>query len=211
MEINIPSRLPPPASRPSYVERELGDVDDVLQVEDPAQIHLDGKSQHDEGEIDADHVPGDAHLLEEAPQERLRQDERQRADVEAHDGQSEDLPPEPEVGQSSLQDLDPDDLGEVDVVQRHELVDVPELVGPEEVPVGAAQERAQGDEGAPEHDESHQEDRDLPVPLLEREIAVTLRVRVDVRDRHQTHDDERGKDDAGQPRVVVDEHLLQSQ
>ena len=78
---------------------------------------------------------------------------------EPDEGESEDLADEPEVRQASLQEFDPDDLGEVDVVQRHELVQVPELVGAEEVPVRAAQEGSEHDQHAPQHEEAHQEDR----------------------------------------------------
>ena len=83
--------------------------------------------------------------------------------------------------------------------------------GPKKFQFGPAQERPEHDQDAPEHEEAEQEDRDLAASLLEREVAVALRVRVDVRDRHQADDDERRQDDAGQPRVEVDEHLLQAQ
>src|SRR5688500_2455217 len=193
----------------SYVEAELRDVHEVLQVEDPAQVHLDRERQHDEGEVHADEKTDGAHLLVEAPEHRLREYRREQAHVQRHEGEPEDLAEEPEVRHPGLEDLDPDDLGQVDVVQRHELVDVPELVGSEEVPVRAAQERAEHDQDAPEDEEADEEDRDLPFPLPEREVTVPFRVRVDVGDGHEPDDDERRQDDARHPRVVVDEDLLE--
>ena len=107
--------------------------------------------------------------------------------------------------------LHEDELRQVDVVERFQLVQVPVLVGAEEVPVGAAQERAEQDEQHPQDQEAEQEQRDLDLALVERVVAVALGVDVDVRDRHQPDDDQAGEDDAGQPGVEVDEHLLQAQ
>ena len=83
------------------------------------------------------------------------------------------------------------------------------LERPEEIPVRAAQERAEHDQRAPQDDEAEEEDRDLRLPLDERVVAVALRVLVDVGDRNQADDDQARQDDPGEPRIEVDQHFLQ--
>ena len=115
------------------------------------------------------------------------------------------------VGLARPEQLDPEDVREVDVVQRDQLVQVPELVRAEEVPVRPAEERAQQDQDDPEHEEAVLE-RDVgELALVDRVVAVARLVGVDVGHRHQADDDQARQHDAGHPRVEVDEHLLEAE
>src|SRR5262249_24720629 len=48
-------------------------------------------------------------------------------------------------------------------------------------------------------------------PFFKREIAVSLRVCIKVRNGHQSNDNQTWKHDSCQPRIEVDEHFLQSE
>src|SRR3954468_24490750 len=50
----------------SYIQKDLLYVHQVLQIEQPAQDHLDREREHGQEEVGADVVTGRAHLLEEA-------------------------------------------------------------------------------------------------------------------------------------------------
>src|SRR5215467_2694502 len=89
-------------------------------------------------------------------------------------------------------------------------MDVPKLVWSEEIPVGPPQKRAEDDEQDPQNQKSKQKRCDFPTPLFDREVTVSLGIRVDVGDSHQADDDQAGKHNAREPRIEVDEHFLQS-
>ena len=76
------------------------------------------------------------------------------------------------------------------VGQRGQLVDVPELEGPEEVPIWTTKERPEHNQRGPENDEPEQKNRHLGLPLDERVIAISLRVPVDIGNGDQAHDDQ---------------------
>src|SRR5207244_5672127 len=107
--------------------------------------------------------------------------------------------------------LNPDVLGEVHVDECFQFVNIPKLIGPEEIPVGTTKKRSENDKQDPENQESEQERRDFPAALFESEVAVALRIGVDVWNSHQPYDDEPRKNHAGKPRIEVHQHLLQSQ
>src|SRR5207237_6481633 len=108
-----------------------------------------------------------SHLQEEAA-ERTKRQQRRQAEISNDDQQSEHLANQPEVRQRHMQRLHPDQLREIDVDERHELVRVPVFVWTEEVPVRAAQERSGDDEERPEHEEAVEENPELTLPLAER-------------------------------------------
>src|SRR5215831_6523817 len=88
-------------------------------------------------------------------------------------------------------------------------MDIPELVGSEEIPVRTTQESAEDDEEDPENQKSEQKRSDFPAALFKCEVPISFRIRVDVRNRHETDDDQTGKYNACQPRIKVDKHFLQ--
>ena len=90
-------------------------------------------------------------------------------------------------------------------------MDVPELERAEEVPVRSTQERSEHNERRPQDSEPEQENRNLGSALGERVIPVTLGVLVDIRNTDQPDDDEARQHDTRQPRIEVDEHLLQAE
>ena len=90
-------------------------------------------------------------------------------------------------------------------------MDVPEFIDAEDVPVGASQERAEDDHPDPQRQEAEHEGDDRELPLIERVIAVSQLVEVDVRDGHHSAENHARKHDARQPRIVVDQHFLQAQ
>src|SRR5207249_7138657 len=104
----------------------------------------------------------------------------------------------------------PDVLGEVHVGQRGQLVNIPELEGPEEIPVWAAEERTQYDERRPQDRESEQENRDLGFPLGKCEVPIPLRILVDVGNANEADDDEARQHDAREPGIEVNQHFLQA-
>ena len=113
-------------------------------------------------------------------------------------------------GLARAEELDPEDVREVDVVERDQLVDVPVFVGAEEVPVRPAEERPQQDQDDPEHEEAVLE-RDVgELALVDRVVAVALLVGVDVGHRHQADDDHASAARRRHPGVEVDEHLLEA-
>src|SRR3989442_5719760 len=93
------------AAPPSYVEENLGQRDDVLQVEQPAQDHLDGQGKHREDEHHEHAVAPRAHLLVVLAQAdvharparqlyltaRVGEKARQHADVEEHEQDARQL------------------------------------------------------------------------------------------------------------------------
>src|SRR3954470_20416018 len=68
-----PSSLVPPLS---YIEKNLLNMKDVLQIEQPAQDHLDRQRHHDQEEIRADVVTGRAHPVVETAKWSDRHDRR---------------------------------------------------------------------------------------------------------------------------------------
>src|SRR5262245_40438943 len=195
----------------SDVEEVLGDRDQVLHVHGPAQQHLHGEHAHEEQQHDHDAVAGEAHLVEELLEDGLRQQARHDQEVADDEREAGQLAQQDRVGQLLVQPPHPDELAEVHVHERLDLVRVPVLEGPEEVPVRPAQEGAEDHEADPQHEEAEQEHRDRELALLEGVVAVALGIDVDVGDRHEPDDDHRGQQHAREPRVVVDEHLLQAQ
>src|SRR5262245_29282490 len=146
----------------SDVEEELRKVDEVLEVERPAQVHLDRQAHHHQEQEDEHAVPRETHLLVKALQRRPGQERRKSEDVEEGQEDAGKLPHVPQRRKWSPEQPHPEDLREMDVHERQELVDVPVLVRTEEVPVGTAQERARDDQKDPQDDEPEQEEADLP-------------------------------------------------
>src|ERR1051325_3912333 len=75
----------------SNVEEEFRNADDVLQVEDPAQKHLDRERHHREEQEHADVEPRRAHLLVVRLEHGLGQNPRQREHVEQDQEDPEDI------------------------------------------------------------------------------------------------------------------------
>src|ERR1022692_195834 len=134
----------------SDIERKLLDVDDVLEVEDPSEVHLDGHREHDEEQVHAYEEAHHPHLFVETPEERLGEKARQRTEIEEDEEYSRQLALQPERRERRLQPLDPEDFRDAHVVQRNELVRIPVFVRAEEVPVRSAQERPEDDEDDPQ-------------------------------------------------------------
>ena len=70
----------------------------------------------------------------------------------------------------------PHDLREVNVVQRLDLVRVPILVRPEEVPIGPAQERAEHDQRDPHFQEAELEGDVSKFALLDGVVTISQRI-----------------------------------
>src|SRR5208282_9533 len=100
---------------------------------------------------------------------------------------------------------------QVNVGQRLDHVRIPELPGPEPVPSGSAEKRADEDERNPQHVEPDEEGENLESPLAKRVVAVTFRIDVEIWNEHQADDDEARKNHARVPRIEEDQHLLQAQ
>src|SRR3954454_7882185 len=83
-----PSSLVPPLS---YIEEDLLNMQDVLQIEQPAQNHLDRQRHHDQEQIRTDVVTGRAHLVVEAAKWSDCHDGRQ-TEVGADEREPENLP-----------------------------------------------------------------------------------------------------------------------
>ena len=206
-------------SRLQMLKKISGMATMYFRLKRPAQDHLDGQRDHAQQQHDEHRVAPGAQLVVELlePDGQAEdlvaggQQPGQHAHVEEDKQDAGQLAHQHVAGQAACPALDPEVLGEVDVVQRFQLVQVPVLVGAEEVPVGAAQERAQHHEQHPQDQEAEQEQRDLELALLEGEVAVALGVHVDVRDGHEAHDDQAGEHHARQPGIEVDQHLLQPQ
>src|SRR4029078_10632162 len=115
--------------------------------------------------------------------------------------ESEHLPDQWIFRQTHSKTLDPDVFGQIHVHERFEFVNVPELVRSEEIPVWTSQERAENHQQNPKNQETEKEGRDFTAAVFERIIAVSLRVRVNVRNCHQPDDDESGEHDAGEPGI----------
>src|SRR5207247_1847925 len=49
------------------------------------------------------------------------------------------------------------------------------------------------------------------LPLLERKVAIALWIHIEEGSGHEAHDDQRGQEDAGNPWIVIHQHLLQSE
>ena len=96
---------------------------------------------------------------------------------------------------------DAEQVREVHVRERDDLVRVPVLPGHEEVPARPAHEDADHDRPDPQAEEAEEERGDRELALGPGVVAVPPGVRVDVRDHHQADDDEARQHDAGDPRI----------
>src|SRR5947207_546393 len=81
---------------PSYVEENLLDVNDVLEIEEPPQDHFDRQQHHDQEEERADVVTRRAHLQIEAA-ERSGREQRRKTHVPENERNAEDLADRPEL------------------------------------------------------------------------------------------------------------------
>ena len=88
---------------------------------------------------------------------------------------------------------------------------VPGLARPEPLPAGASDESSDDDHRDPQDDEAEEERGDGKLALLPGVVAAAQRISVDIWNRHQADDDERGHNYAGNPGIEVDEHFLQAQ
>src|SRR5258708_22235971 len=92
-----------------------------------------------------------------------------------------------------------------------EAIVIPGLPGPEPLPAGAADKGADGNHRDPENDEAEEECADLELALLPGVVAGAERIGIYIRYDHQSDDDERRHDHAGNPRVEVDQHFLEAE
>ena len=90
-------------------------------------------------------------------------------------------------------------------------MDVPVLIDPKDVPVGATKEGAKNDHRHPQRDEPDQEGDHREGPLAKDVVSVSDLVEIDVGNGHQAAQDHRGENHTGQPRIVVHQHFLQPQ
>ncbi len=91
----------------------------------------------------------------------------------------------------------------------HRIV-VPGLTGPEPNPTRPTDKRANDDQENPLEETGAKHPERNPA-LLDRVVAISQRVRVNIGKDHQTDHDQAGHHHAGNPRIEVDEHLLQPQ
>src|SRR5204862_6982544 len=94
---------------PSYVEKDLLDMNDVLEIEDPAQNHLDGQREHDQEQVRTDVVARRAHLQIEAAERTFRGGGCE-AEVEQDQAEAEGFADDAEIRQRHRMRLDPDKL-----------------------------------------------------------------------------------------------------
>src|SRR5271163_4156476 len=191
---------------------------DVLDVERVPQCHLDEHSRHRDQQKSRD---------AEAHRSPLRQDlgtatgkrgprisRGPRSYPEIQDGVTYDevAPYEEQAEQRRCQVVaEPEHVRQVDVGQRLDQVRIPDLPGPEPVPAGTAEKRADDDERDPQNVEADKETQDLEPSLAQRVVAVALRIDVEIRNQHQSHDDETRQHHARIPRVEEHQHFLQAQ
>src|SRR5262249_43558668 len=77
------------------VEEVFGDIDDVLQVHDPAQHHLDWQRGHEQEQIHEHHVANEAHFDVEISHDgasEQRRHHRQIAEYHENPGEFADYP-----------------------------------------------------------------------------------------------------------------------
>src|SRR4030095_10490940 len=192
------------------VKKVLRDSHDVLKVEKPSQNHFDRKRSHRQQQ-EHHHVEANGSQRDiEAIEPLLRKQWRQHKQVRQDQNDAEELAHEHVLWRGHTQKPDPDDFRQVDVVQGFKLVDIPIFIRPEEVPVRTSQERSENDQEDPEDQETKKERSDLPLSFLQRVVAISLGIGINVGNRSQPHDDQSRKDHAGQPRIVVNEHFLET-
>src|SRR5271157_5406590 len=170
------------------IEEVLGNSHQVFQVDCPSQHHLDRQAGHEQDQDRQGHVAQQACLLGVFLEEELPHQLGENGKVKQAEYQAGSLADQDPGRLGRAQKLDPDDVGQVDVVQRNQLVQVPVLVGAEEIPVWAAQKRAQQDEHYPEYEEPILE-RDVgELALGDRVVAAAFLVGVDVGNGHEPDD-----------------------
>src|SRR3954447_21314678 len=81
----------------------------------------------------------------------LRQQWRNQQEVSEHHDETEDLANERIFRQSRAETLHPDVFRKIHVHEGFEFVNIPELIGAEEVPIRTSQERPKDDEQNPEN------------------------------------------------------------
>ncbi len=88
---------------------------------------------------------------------------------------------------------------------------IPDFERTVKVPVGPAQEGPHDDQVDPQQDPAEAEEGDEEFTFGEAVEPGGRPVRVQVRQRHQPHDDQRRKHHAGQPGIEIDQHFLKGQ
>ena len=192
------------------IEEIFGDVDEVLQVECPAEDHFQWQCGHPEQQLCEDHEAEVAHSLVEGL-EPFHGEERWECDEVETDLDEAGWVGVLVRGHVESEPVEVEEFGEHDVVECFEFMDVPVLVDAEDVPVGSSEEGAEHDHRDPEADETDEECGNGEGTLSEDVVAVSDPIEVDVGDGHQSTEDHGGKDDTGEPRVVVDEHFLEAE
>src|SRR6266850_5281233 len=174
-------------------------------MEQQPQQHLDGQSEHGEEEGHQDRILQQAHALVVfgvvTPEESVDQQT-------AHDKKAADY----NGAENAFAPIrsDAENVRQVDVDLIDEAVVIPRLPGPEPLPAGSANEGADEDHRDPQNNEAEQERADGELALLPGVVAGAQRIRIYIRNDHQTEDDERGHDHAGDPRVEINQHFLQA-
>src|SRR6266403_6192224 len=106
---------------------------------------------------------------------------------------------------------DAENIGQVYVDLVDEAVVIPRLPGPEPLPAGTANEGADENHRDPQDNEAEEERADSELALLPGVVAGAERIGIYIGNHHQTENDERRHDHAGDPRVEVHQHFLQAE
>src|SRR6185295_18618621 len=104
-----------------------------------------------------------------------------------------------------------DKIRQIDIRKSHDLMRIPPLPRPEKVPAGTTEEGSDDNHGDPQNVKTEKERQDLPLSIFEAVITVAARVDVDIRDHHEPDNDETRQDNAGVPRIEINQHLLQAE
>ena len=189
-----------------------------MEVQRPAQRHLDRDQQHHQQQRDhhakSDHAHVSGKLSEKQHPKHRRTNHEIRRQEENPPHLTNQVPgdrPPALGGQRPSQHAHPRQIVELDVQQCRRAIVIPELVWAEKVPVRSAQKRPKDDEHHPQSHESEHERGDGERALRERVVPVAAWIAVEIRDGDQPHHDEPRQHHARQPGVEVDQQLLQSE
>src|SRR5215813_2157201 len=185
---------------------EPGSDPHVFDVEQEPNKHFYWQGKHCEQEEHHERILQDAHtlivFLIVVPEERVN-DKSGHGVVSANDDRAKDAFPQVRSDAEKIRQI------AVDFVDQ--TIVIPGLPGPEPLPAGTADERADDNHGDPQDDETEEKCADSKLALLPGVIAAPERVGIYIRDNHEAKDDESRHNDAGDPGIEVNEHLLQAE
>src|SRR5947209_14574769 len=176
----------------------------VFDVKEQTDQDLNRKSHHDQEKCHHDGILQQTHaliILAIVAAEQSVHDEPADDEVSANDDRSKDALPQIRS--------DPEKLRQVAAHYIDDSVVVAGLPRPDPLPTRPANEGADENHGHPQDDKAEQKSADGKLALLPGVVARAQRIGINIRNHHQTDDDQREHNHTGDPGIEIDQHFME--